>query len=72
MIKVVERVGTSATGSKHGLRVEMTDNGVRFTVTGVNGTRHASVLLPLEDSGDVAGQVSEWVIRVRLLGEEEQ
>ena len=38
--------GTSSTGSRHGLLIEESPAGIRVTITGHNGKRHAAVLLP--------------------------
>jgi hypothetical protein len=60
-MKTIERTGSSSTGSKHGLRVEMAAHGVRFVVTGVNGKRHAAVLLGIGDSADVAKALTDYL-----------
>src|SRR5438067_1160917 len=57
--RVQEFIGVSSTGTKHGLRVELLGKeGIRFTVTGANGKRHAAVKLDqatLEDLADFFG-----------------
>lgn len=51
--------GTSSTGSRHGLLAEENKEGFRFTVTGVNGKRHAAVKLSRDD----AAALSDWIRR---------
>lgn len=42
----IELDGQSSTGSRHGLLIEEGEESqIRFTVTGANGKRHASVLI---------------------------
>ena len=57
-----EWTGTSSTGSRHGLLVEEDAEGYRFTVTGANGKRHASVRLDrtkVEEVHDWINQIEE-------------
>lgn len=53
-----EFTGTSSTGSRHGLLAEENEEGFRFTVTGVNGKRHAVKL-----SRNDAAALGDWIRR---------
>ena len=52
--RLCEFVGTSTTGTKHGLLVAMYPDHIRFTVTGANGKKHAAVLLDHPTLHDMA------------------
>lgn len=43
--RVCEFLGTSTSGTKHGLLVAVYPDHIRFTVTGANGKKHAAVQL---------------------------
>jgi hypothetical protein len=59
--KTLTLLGVSSTGTKHGLLIETCTNDVRFTVTGANGKRHASVILADAD-GDVISMFLRGVL----------
>ena len=52
----MEMIGTSTTGTKHGLMVDVDEDSssIRFCITGVGGKRHATVWLSLTQANEVA------------------
>lgn len=45
--------GTSATGTKHDVLIEVTEDGFQVTIVGVNGKRHASAKIEAAQSKDI-------------------
>ena len=58
----IERIGTSTTGTKHGLMVDadVEAGSFRFCVTGVGGKRHATVWLSVAQSNEIAGFIQQY------------